>query len=124
MEQYQDFIARVKTDYFQAYEDEYIRDENVRLLARNVTFQVTDACNLACSYCYQINKGTRKMSFETAKKFIDLILSGEKGFSEYVNPKTSPALILEFIGGEPMLEVNLIDKIIEYFQQQIGRAHV
>lgn len=118
MEQYQDFIARVKTDYFQAYENEHIRDENVRLLARNVTFQVTDTCNLACSYCYQINKGTRKMSFEIAKKFIDLILSGEKGFSEYVNPKTSPALILEFIGGEPMLEVNLIDKIIEYFQQQ------
>ena len=49
-------------------------------MAKTVTFQVTDACNLACKYCYQINKGHRKMSFEVAKKFIDLILSGEKGF--------------------------------------------
>jgi sulfatase maturation enzyme AslB (radical SAM superfamily) len=31
-----------------------------------VTFQVTDACNLACTYCYQINKGNHRMSFETA----------------------------------------------------------
>ena len=42
-----------------------------RVLSKSVTFQVTDACNLACTYCYQINKGTRKMSFETAKKFVD-----------------------------------------------------
>ena len=43
-------------------------------LAKSVTFQVTDDCNLACSYCYQGHKGKRVMSFETAKKFIDLLL--------------------------------------------------
>ena len=49
----------------------HIKPENIeeKVLTRTVTFQVTDACNLACTYCYQINKSTRVMSLETAKKF-------------------------------------------------------
>ena len=87
-----------------------------RILTRTVTFQVTDNCNLACTYCYQINKGMRKMKFEDAKLFIDKLLSGEDGFGDYVNPEKSPAIVLEFIGGEPFLEVDLIDKIVDYFR--------
>ena len=45
------------------------KDKKIKI----ITFQVTDACNLCCSYCYQFNKGTHIMSFETAKKFIDYI---------------------------------------------------
>lgn len=71
-----------------------------------------------CKYCYQINKGKRRMPFDTAKKFIDLLLSGEKGFSDYINPEISPAIVLEFIGGEPFLEVELIDKIVDYFRER------
>ena len=89
-----------------------------RTLSKVVTFQVTDACNLACTYCYQINKGNRKMSFETAKKYIDLLLSGEKGFSKYVGVENTPGIVLDFIGGEPLLEVELIDKIIDYFRMR------
>lgn len=84
---------------------------------KNITFQVTDRCSLRCSYCYQINKSTRRMKFETAKKFIDLIFSGEKGFREYLgHPK---AIICDFIGGEPCLEPELMDQIASYFQEQI-----
>ena len=86
-------------------------------LTRTVTFQVTDACNLNCSYCYQINKGTRKMSIETAKKFIDYLLNADES-NEYINPVISPFLIIEFIGGEPFLEIKLIDEIMDYFIDQ------
>lgn len=109
-EQYQDRIARLYPEL--AKEDE---NGNIRSLSRTVTFQVTDDCNLACKYCYQINKGKRRMSFETAKKFIDLLLSGEKGFNTYVDPSYSKGIILEFIGGEPFLEIDLIDQICTYF---------
>lgn len=85
-----------------------------KILSRTVTFQVTDACNLACTYCYQINKGTRRMSFETAKKFVDLLFNQDLN-NEYVNPKNSPFIILDFIGGEPLLEIELIDKTVDYF---------
>lgn len=109
-EQYQDRIARL---YPELVESD--GKGGTKTLSRTVTFQVTDACNLACTYCYQINKGVRKMSFETAKKFIDLLLSGEKGMDTYVSPEFSPAIIIEFIGGEPFLEIELIDKICDYF---------
>ena len=38
-----------------------------RTSAKTVTFQVTDACNLCCTYCYQTHKGHHSMPFEVAK---------------------------------------------------------
>lgn len=86
-------------------------------ITRTVTFQVTDDCNLACKYCYQVNKGKRSMSLETAKKFIDLLLDGESP-NEYINPIVSPYIIIEFIGGEPFMEIELMDSIMDYFIDQ------
>lgn len=72
-----------------------------------------------CNYCYQICKGKRRMSFETAKKYIDLIISGEKGFSDYINPVISPGIIIEFIGGEPFMEIDLINQVCDYFVNRL-----
>lgn len=90
-----------------------------RVLSRTVTFQVTDKCNLACTYCYQVNKGTRKMKLEDAKLYVDKLLSGEDGFKAYVDPELSPGIIIEFIGGEPLLEIDLIDEIVDYFKERV-----
>lgn len=65
--------------------------------------------------CYQFNKSKMKMDFSTAKKFIDDLLADNYG---YINRYNSPAIILEFIGGEPLLEINLTRKIYEYFLEQ------
>lgn len=111
--QYQDMIAKLYPELSRQDNPEITNEE--KTLSRTVTFQVTDACNLACKYCYQINKGKRRMSLDTAKKFIDLLLTGEKGMNEYLHPENSPALIIEFIGGEPFLEIELIDQIYNYF---------
>ena len=48
------------------------------------------------------------MSFETAKKFIDKFLTGELK-TQYIDIDKNIGLIIEFIGGEPFLEVDLID---------------
>ena len=38
-------------------------------MANNITFCVTEECNLRCKYCYLTHKNSfKKMSFETAKK--------------------------------------------------------
>lgn len=87
------------------------------IMSRTVTWQVTDGCNLACTYCYQGNKGTRRMSKEVAEKFCDMLLDEEKT-GDYINVEISPFIVLEFIGGEPFLEVELIDHIITYFRQK------
>ena len=55
-------------------------DESKRPMTRTVTFQVTDRCNLCCTYCYQINKKTHSMPFEVAKKYADFLL--QSGISE------------------------------------------
>ena len=121
-EQWQDMIARLFPEKLPGRNEKTKGTE--RVLSQTVTFQVTDDCNLACTYCYQIHKGKRRMPFETAKKYIDLILSGEKGFSDYINPEISPGIIIEFIGGEPFLEIDLIDEICDYFSNQlIERQH-
>jgi sulfatase maturation enzyme AslB (radical SAM superfamily) len=51
------------------------------------------------------------MSFDVAKTIIDNLLSNDDVYNtSHVN-----AIVLEFIGGEPFLEVILIQKIVDYF---------
>ena len=108
-EQYQDMISRF-------YPFPYNREkETNKIQTANVTFQVTDACNLRCTYCYQINKGTHSMPFEVAQKFIDMLLENDENTQQYLDTKTCDAIVIEFIGGEPFLEVDLMDQIMEYF---------
>lgn len=118
VEQFQDFIGRLYPET-----NSTDKDGN-KTLTRPVTFQVTDKCSLDCTYCYQINKGLRRMSFETAKVFVDMLLDATEENNLYINPKVSPGIILDFIGGEPLLEIDLIDKIVDYFKTQaISKMH-
>ena len=80
-----------------------------------LTFQVTEDCNLNCSYCYQIHKTHNKMSFETARKLIDCIFDTPEKINKYFDIENLIAIVLEFIGGEPFLEIELIDKILDYY---------
>lgn len=82
-------------------------------IPRTITFCVTESCNLACKYCYMTGKNnTKKMTFETAKKAVDYILNDRKNFNE-------GAVIWEFIGGEPTIEMELIDRISDYIKRQM-----
>lgn len=75
----------------------------------NVTMCVTEECNLECTYCYMVGKNNfKKMTFETAKKIVDFIVN-----DPYCN-NLSDNLLIDFIGGEPLLEMELIDKISDY----------
>lgn len=91
---------------------------------KTVTFQVTEACNLKCTYCYQINKSKNSMTFEYAKRFIDLLLDESFSDDSFMNVNNTSGIIAEFIGGEPLLEIDLIDQITDYFRTQlIERFH-
>ena len=81
--------------------------------AKSITFCVTEDCNLICKYCYMVRKNKRnKMPFEVAKKAVNYILNNREVFPE-------EAVIWEFVGGEPFLEVDLIDRICDYIKQQM-----
>ena len=104
---YNNEIARV---YRQLHPKEEDKEDD--MLCKDVTFCVTEACNLACTYCYECHKTSRRMSWETAKRIVDGLFAGE-----FVD-NTAPAIILDFIGGEPLLEIELIDKTVEYFKRK------
>ena len=88
-----------------------------------LTMQVTEDCNMACTYCYQHDKTCSTMSFETGKKFIDLILAADERTNKYITSTETTGCVLEFIGGEPFLQIDLIDKLTDYFIKECIRLH-
>ena len=87
--------------------------------AKHITFIVTKDCQLACKYCYLVGKNEKeRMSFDVAKKAIDYILSNE--FDSHFNQER---VVWDFIGGEPFLEIDLIDKICDYIKTEMFRLN-
>ena len=86
------------------------------MLERNlnhITLQVTQNCNLRCSYCvysnnngnYQRHHNTKRMNWETAQSAIDYL---------WEHSIDSNEISISFYGGEPLLEFPLIKKCVEY----------
>lgn len=69
---------------------------------------LTNQCNLNCIYCYENNKVKKSMSFQIAKNII----------SKYLNCEQYDEVEIDFFGGEPFLEFNLIKKICEWVWSQ------
>lgn len=66
-------------------------------------------CNLRCAYCFastgDFGKGRKLMSYETGKKALDFLIEQSKG---RVN------LEVDFFGGEPLMNFNVVKKLVEY----------
>ena len=86
-------------------------------LAKHITFIVTKDCQLACKYCYLVGKNEKeRMPWKVAKQAIDYILSHEEDIRE-------ESVVWDFIGGEPFLEIELIDKICDYLKVEMYRRN-
>lgn len=88
-------------------------------IAKNITFIVTKDCQLACKYCYLVGKNEKeRMTFEVAKAAIDYILDNEnkQNFD-------TQSVVWDFIGGEPFLEIDLVDKICDYIKIELYRRN-
>jgi uncharacterized protein len=88
-----------------------------------LTFNTNEDCNLACKYCYEINKKHKVLPLEYAQKFIDLILDdpdpiGVAGTKDDWIIKRG--VILDFIGGDSLMHPELLDKILSYFVFKIN----
>ena len=87
--------------------------------AKTITFIVTKDCQLACKYCYLVGKNAKeRMLWDVAKQAIDYILD-----NEYDENFKQESVIFDFIGGEPFLEIELIDKICDYIKQELYRRN-
>jgi uncharacterized protein len=77
----------------------------------HVILQVTQSCNLRCSYCVysggykQRGHSQKQMSLDVAKKSIDYLIG---------HSKDSSLITVGFYGGEPLLRFDMIKECVEY----------
>ena len=101
-----------------------ITSEDVKRSLSNspqLTFEITDACNLKCEYCgygkfysdYDERKSTR-LSPQRAKALLDYLSSLWK--SEF-NVSYNQNIYISFYGGEPLMNVPFIKEIISYVEE-------
>lgn len=85
-----------------------------------ITFQVTEDCSLRCTYCYQPKKVKKYMTFDVAKAAIDNLFYDAKNNPESpLSYNNLQGVIIDFIGGEPFLNIDLILQVIEYIENKL-----
>lgn len=85
-----------------------------------IVFEVTDLCNLNCAYCcygelydgYDKREG-KSMSFADVKTILDYLM---KIWKENYIPGITYPLTVGFYGGEPLLNMPLIEKTVMYLE--------
>ncbi|GAA5315553.1 MAG: thioether cross-link-forming SCIFF peptide maturase [Candidatus Pelagadaptatus aseana] len=81
-----------------------------------IVLNVNTACNLSCTYCYKEDldkpNAGKKMSFETARDSIDMLLKESPDRDRYN---------IVFFGGEPLTHMPLIRQVVDYCEQKINR---
>jgi len=75
---------------------------------------LTNACNLACPYCY-LRKTPEHMDWETARAAVDRLVALARRYAY-------PALKLKYAGGEPLLRFAFLQRVHAYAQQRTAEA--
>lgn len=90
---------------------------------KQLTFEVTDACNLNCTYCSYGDfyndydkRENKKLPIKSAKILLDYLSGLWK--SEY-NVSTQRNVYISFYGGEPLLNMQFVKEIVDYVKALI-----
>ncbi len=74
-----------------------------------VILTLTNRCNLNCVYCYEHNKESRVMSYETAIDILEREMNADDG---------SNFVCVYYFGGEPFLQFDTIRRIHSYLKSK------
>ena len=87
---------------------------------KQLTFEVTDACNLKCKYCgygyFYETHGKREdkfLQFDVAKRLIDYLYDIWTNHQAASSPHK---IVFGFYGGEPLMNMSLIEQIVAYLE--------
>lgn len=97
--------------------EEFEYKEEYKYLS-NIMLCVTDACNLACRYCF-VEQHPHYMSLQTAKDIVDWTWNNYLKKKELLLNKKISNCTVNFFGGEPMLMYDsIIVPLIEYTKEK------
>lgn len=102
---------------------EYITADDVRFSLANtpqITFEVTDACNLKSTYCgygeFYTDYDMRKSIMLSTKKAFSLLDYMNKLWSSSQNISYNRNIYISFYGGEPLMNFDFIQKVVDYVE--------
>lgn len=88
-----------------------------------ITFEVTDACNLKCTYCgygqFYSDYDTRENKRLPVKKAIILLDYLHQLWTSSLNTSINKNIYISFYGGEPLLNMPFIQTIVEYVESKL-----
>ena len=87
--------------------------EKYKELPLELIVQLTTACNLRCTYCFQYKSKPKMMSADMAKKCMDFIMSKDDGSMRIVN----------FYGGEPTLNLDAMEALVDRYIENRNRGN-
>jgi len=112
-------------NYIYDISEQQVFNELVNL--EQLTFELTDACNLKCKYCgygdfYNTHdkRENKYLDFKTAKQVIDYLYDIWTKYPGTSNPRK---IVFGFYGGEPLLNMKLIQQIIDYLNSLPTISH-
>lgn len=82
------------------------------LKRRICMLMVTHSCNLNCTYCYESYKSNKKMHFDLAQSII------KSEFCFVKNSDSFDSLQIDFMGGEPFVNFELIKQVVEWLRTE------
>jgi uncharacterized protein len=90
---------------------------------QTIVLNVTNQCNLSCSYCYEFGEdkiatpeGKQKfMEWETAKSSVDYLFESSAG---------RPSVHITFFGGETLMNFPLLQRVVDYANAEAVRRGV
>ena len=92
--------------------------KNRRAVVKALCLHVAHTCNLNCSYCFASQgkyHGDRAlMSFEVGRRALDFLIE---------NSGTRVNLEVDFFGGEPLMNWNVVKDLVAYARTQEGPCH-
>ena len=95
------------------YKDMAFDFKNRNTVVKALCLHVAHSCNLSCSYCFASQgryHGDRAlMSFEVGKRAMDFLIE---------NSGTRRNLEVDFFGGEPLMNFDMVKKLVAYCREQ------
>ena len=97
------------------YED-FAKNWNKQSVVKALCLHIAHDCNLRCKYCFagtgEYHGARGMMSAETGKKAIDFVIK---------NSGTRKNIEIDYFGGEPLMNFNVVKEITEYAKEQAAK---